>query len=180
MEYLDGITLKEYLKQNGKIPAEQAFEFITPLIESLDRVHAEGIIHRDIAPDNIMITTDGRVKLIDFGAASYATTTHSRSLTVIIKPGYSPEEQYRSRSDQGPHADVYSLGAVLYKMVTGQTPPDALERRANYENKGKDILPPISKFTKKVPKNIENAIYNAMNPRIEDRTPDMVNFTGSC
>ena len=169
MEYLDGETLTTFLNREGKVPIEKAVEMVTPVIRSLETVHKAGIIHRDIAPDNIMIAKDGKVKLIDFGAARYATTSHSRSLTVIIKPGFSPEEQYRSRGDQGPHTDVYALGAVLYRMVTGETPPDALERRAFFENKKKDILVPPSKSCK-IPKNIENAILNAMNVRIEDRT----------
>ena len=169
MEYLDGETLTTFLNREGKVPIEKAVEMVTPVIRSLETVHKAGIIHRDIAPDNIMITKDGKVKLLDFGAARYATTSHSRSLTVIIKPGFSPEEQYRSRGDQGPHTDIYALGAVLYRMVTGETPPDALERRAFFENKKKDILVPPSKSCK-IPKNIENAILNAMNVRIEDRT----------
>lgn len=169
MEYLDGETLTAFLDREGKIPVEQAVEMLAPVIRSLETVHKAGIIHRDIAPDNIMLTKDGQVKLIDFGAARYATTSHSRSLTVIIKPGYSPEEQYRSRGDQGPHTDVYALGAIMYRMVTGVTPPDALERRALFENKKKDILSSPSKYCK-IPKNKENAILNAMNVRIEDRT----------
>ena len=102
-------------------------------MKSLEVIHSAGILHRDIAPDNIFITKDGTTKLIDFGASRYATTSHSRSLTVIIKPGYSPEEQYRSNGDQGTHTDVYALGATLYKMMTGKTPPDAMERRAQFE-----------------------------------------------
>ena len=170
MEYLDGETLTAYLEREGKIPVAQAVEMLAPVAASLETIHTEGIIHRDIAPDNIMITKDGQVKLIDFGAARYATTSHSRSLTVIIKPGYSPEEQYRSKGDQGPHTDVYALAAVFYRMVTGVTPPDALERRAYLENKKKDILTPPSKYCK-IDRNQENAILNAMNVRIEDRTP---------
>ena len=173
MEYLQGETLAERLKREGTIPPEQAVEMLIPVIRSLKVVHAEGIIHRDIAPDNIFITLDGQVKLIDFGAARYATTSHSRSLTVIVKPGYSPEEQYRSRGDQGSHTDTYAIGAVLYKMITGVTPPDALERRAFFETKKKDILKPISKYCKSIDSNLETAILNAMNVRIEDRTPDM-------
>ena len=171
MEYLDGETLAEYLEEKKKVPIGEAIELLRPVIKSLGVVHQAGIIHRDIAPDNIMVTKDGQVKLIDFGAARYATTTHSRSLTVIIKPGYSPEEQYRSRGDQGAHTDVYALGAVLYKMVTGVTPPDALERRARMENRKKDTLEAPSKYCK-LSKGRETAILNAMNVRIEDRTKD--------
>ena len=176
MEYLDGETLSSYLDKEKKIPPKKAVEMLTPAINSLKIVHKEGIIHRDIAPDNIFITKDGHIKLIDFGAARYATTTHSRSLTVIIKPGYSPEEQYRSRGDQGAHTDVYSIAATLYKMITGQTPPDALERRAYFENKGKDTLLPLRKYVHDIDENIETAILNAMNIRIEDRTRDMETF----
>ena len=147
-----------------------------PVMESLQAVHDAGLLHRDIAPDNIFLTKSGEVKLIDFGASRYATTSHSRSLTVIIKPGYSPEEQYRSRGDQGPYTDVYAIAATLYKMMTGKTPPDAMERRAKYENQNKDILEEPHKINKKISVNRENAILNAMNVRIEDRTPDIATF----
>lgn len=129
MEYLEGETLKEFLKREKTIPEDRAVEMLIPVMKSLQVVHEAGLIHRDIAPDNIFLTNDGNVKLIDFGASRYATTSHSRSLTVIIKQGYSPEEQYRSRGDQGPHTDVYALAATMYKMITGKTPPDAMERR---------------------------------------------------
>ncbi len=176
MEYLEGETLTKYLEREGTLPVDVAIGLLTPLIKSLEVVHGEGIIHRDIAPDNIMVTKSGEVKLIDFGAARYATTSHSRSLTVIIKPGYSPEEQYRSRGDQGTHTDVYSAAAVLYRMITGVTPPDALERRALVENGKRDMLEAPSKYVKDIDENVENALLNAMNVRIEDRTPDMGTF----
>ena len=175
MEYLEGETLAAYLDRNGKVPIDEAIQMLTPVLESLETVHKAGIIHRDIAPDNIYLTKDGRVKLIDFGAARYATTSHSRSLTVIIKPGYSPEEQYRSQGDQGPHTDVYALGAVLYRMVTGIVLPDSMERRACFEKNGKDIVVPVSKNCK-LSKNQENAIMNALNVRVEDRTPTVAKF----
>lgn len=175
MEYLEGETLTAYLEREGKLPPEQAVPWLKSVVHSLEVIHQSGIIHRDIAPDNIFLTSDGRVKLIDFGAARYATTSHSRSLTVIIKPGYSPEEQYRSRGDQGSHTDVYALAAVLYRMVTGVTPPDALERRATLETQKKDILLPPSKYCK-IDGNLENAILNAMNVRIEDRTATAQGF----
>ena len=176
MEYLDGQTLTKHLDKTGKQSGDEAVRLMMPVIESLRLIHEEGIIHRDIAPDNIMVTTDGQVKLIDFGAARYATTSHSRSLTVVIKPGYSPEEQYRSRGDQGPWTDIYAIGATMYRMVTGQTPPDAMERRAFFEDRKKDILVPMSKFSNQINDNQQTAILNAMNVRIEDRTPDMGMF----
>ena len=175
MEYLDGETLGAFIEREKSLPVKRAIELILPVILSLKEVHKAGIIHRDISPDNIIITKEGEAKLIDFGAARFATTSYSRSLTVIIKQGYSPEEQYRSRGDQGPHTDVYALGAVLYKMVTGVTPPDAMERRAYYESKGKDILERPSHFCN-IEKNRENAILNAMNPRIESRTATIEEF----
>ena len=176
MEYLDGETLTSYLKREKTIPEDVAVEMMMPVMESLQIVHDAGLLHRDIAPDNIFLTKNGEVKLIDFGASRYATTSHSRSLTVIIKPGYSPEEQYRSRGDQGPYTDVYAVSATLYKMITGKTPPDAMERRAKYENQNKDILEEPRKINKKISLNRENAILNAMNVRIEDRTPDLATF----
>lgn len=170
MEYLDGETLKEKLEREGKIPLDEALNIMMPVLDALKEVHKVGILHRDISPDNIMITKSGEVKIIDFGAARFATTTHSRSISVLVKPGYAPEEQYRSRGDQGPWTDVYSCAATLYKMLTGVTPDDVMER------KYKDNLLPPSKLGVKIPKNKENAIMNAMNIQIEDRTQSVESF----
>ena len=168
MEFLEGETLKEYLEKNGKISPDEAIEMMLPIIRTLKTVNAQGILHRDIAPDNIFMTNNGEVKLIDFGAARQATSTnHSKSLSVIVKPGYAPPEQYRSRGDQGSWTDVYGCGAVLYKMITGVTPEDSMDRDA------KDSLKDISKFNIDITTNQENAIMNALNLEIEDRTPDM-------
>ena len=176
MEYLDGETLTQRLKREKTIPEDEAIELVWPILESLKTVHGEGIIHRDIAPDNIFLTKNGEVKLIDFGASRFATTSHSRSLTVIVKPGYSPEEQYRSRGDQGSHTDVYAIASVLYKMITGKTPPDAMERRAKIETQKKDILEEPHKLNADISLGRENAILNAMNVQVEDRTPDIATF----
>lgn len=178
MEYLDGETLAAKLKRDGVMAADDAIALLMPIMESLETVHEEGILHRDIAPDNIFITKDGDAKLIDFGAARYATTGYSMSLTVLIKPGFSPEEQYRTKGDQGPHTDVYSMAATLYKTITGKTPPDSLKRRVEFEKSNKDILFPLHKFAKEIPESTENAIMNALNVRIEDRTPTMAAFIG--
>ncbi len=176
MEMLEGMTLTELLKNYGTIEEDQAVEMLMPVMQSLEVVHKEGIIHRDISPDNIFVCNTGEVKLLDFGAARYATTSHTRTITTIIKPGYSPEEQYRSSNDQGPHTDVYALGATLYRMVTGKTPPDGLERRTMYETKGKDLLVNPAEYRKDLSRVREVAILNAMNIQISDRTPDVATF----
>lgn len=164
MEYLEGRTLKEILQEKGKLDLEEAVAYIVPILDALSEIHKEGLLHRDISPDNIFVTNDGRVKLIDFGAARYATTTHSKSLSVIVKPGYAPQEQYRSRGDQGPWTDVYACAATLYKMITGITPEDSMERG------DKDTLKEPRKAGARIPKNKQNAIMNALNLKVEDRT----------
>jgi serine/threonine protein kinase len=130
MDYVEGITLKQHLERQsgGRIPVEQAWRLLAPVMDALRAVHKEGLLHRDLAPDNIYITREGRVKLLDFGAARFAAGEHSRSLSIILRPGYAPEEQYRTRGKQGPWTDVYGLAATLYRAITGTAPPDALDR----------------------------------------------------
>ena len=163
MEYLDGETLRDLLQREKKIPYQQAIEYMLPVLRALESVHQAGIIHRDIAPDNIFLTKDGNVKLIDFGASRYATTLHSKSLSVILKQGYAPEEQYRSRGEQGPYSDVYACCATLYRAITGIVPEDALERKAN------DTLKPPSKLGVDIPESVENVILNGMNVHAQNR-----------
>lgn len=150
MEYLDGITLKEYLQGNKRIPVEELLELISPLLESLDDVHSSGLIHRDISPDNIMVLKNGDVKLMDFGAARDYTEFGEKSLSIVLKPGYAPAEQYQSRGVQGPWTDIYALCATLYKCITGETPEDSIQRVMEDELKkpsefGIDISPQVEK-----------------------------------
>lgn len=170
MEYLQGKTLKKYLADKGKLPIAVAKEILHPVMTALADIHSMGIIHRDIAPDNIFLTDDGQVKLLDFGASRFATTSHSKSLSVILKPGYAPVEQYRSRGDQGAWTDVYSLAATLYKMITGEVPEDAMERIE------KEELKAPSKLGVQLSKSEENAIMNALNILVEHRTKDVEQF----
>lgn len=170
MEYLEGESLKDLLERKGKLSLEETENIILPIFESLGPVHNAGIIHRDIAPDNIFIKKDGSVKLLDFGAARYASATHSRSLTVIYKPGYAPEEQYQSRGDQGPWTDVYALSATMYKCLTGITLDTSLERKV------KDTLKAPSKMGVDIPRNKEIALLNALNIEIKSRTKSTEEF----
>jgi len=129
MSYIEGITLEEYLKQQGgKISFNDVLNIMMPVMDALNEVHGSGIMHRDISPDNVVIDAKGRVVLIDFGAARQDLRERSKSLSVILKPGYAPEEQYRSKGEQGPWTDIYALGATMYRAVTGVIPPDSLDR----------------------------------------------------
>ena len=130
MEYIEGQTLKQFLDQKGgKIPFELAKQIMLPVMDALRQVHGAGLLHRDISPDNIYLTTDGQVKLLDFGAARYFAGEQSKSLSIILKAGYAPEEQYRSRGKQGAWTDVYAVAATTYRAITGVTPPEALDRK---------------------------------------------------
>lgn len=128
MEYLDGITLKDYIENNGLLSMDDMLGLMSPLMEALDAVHKEGLIHRDISPDNIMLLSNGGIKLMDFGAARTYTKFGQKSLSIMLKHGYAPEEQYRTHGVQGPWTDIYALSATIYKCITGQTPVESLQR----------------------------------------------------
>ncbi|MBQ9743091.1 MAG: protein kinase [Ruminococcus sp.] len=127
MEYLEGQELGRYVRSKGKMRAEDLFRIMLPIMHSLEKMHSKGIIHRDISPDNIMYQTDGTLKLMDFGSARYYTN-EEKELSVMIKKGYAPEEQYHKNGDQGPWTDVYGLCATIYRCITGTAPVDSLDR----------------------------------------------------
>lgn len=130
MEYLDGEDFRSFLKRNGgKLSPESVFAIMKPIMEALMEIHSKGLIHRDISPDNIRITENSEVKLIDFGAAREASSG-DKSLSILLKPGYAPEEQYRTQGAQGPWTDIYALCATMYRAITGQKPIEALDRMA--------------------------------------------------
>jgi serine/threonine protein kinase len=171
MGYMDGLTFKQYLEgRGGKIGFNVAFSMLRPVMETLKEVHAVGMLHRDISPDNIYVSRNGQVKLLDFGNARFAVGEQSRSLDVILKPGYAPYEQYRSRGKQGPWTDVYALGATLYRAVTGQTPSPAPDRMAH-----DDLVPP-SRLGVVIPSKSDSALLRALALRQEDRFQSIATF----
>ena len=170
MEYLEGVTLKQYLVENKRIDAEDLVELLVPLIESLDEIHSQGLIHRDISPDNIMVLPDGRIKLMDFGAARDYTEFGEKSLSIVLKPGYAPSEQYQTHGVQGPWTDIYALCATMYKCITGENPPDAIERVMD------DHLKKISAFGIPVLPQIEEAIIKGMSVAANDRYQNVGDF----
>ena len=170
MEYLEGVTLKQYLRENKRIDAEDLVELLVPLIESLDEIHSQGLIHRDISPDNIMVLPDGRIKLMDFGAARDYTEFGEKSLSIVLKPGYAPPEQYQTHGVQGPWTDIYALCATMYKCITGENPPDAIDRLVD------DHLKKISAFGIPVLPQIEEAIIKGMSVAANDRYQNVGDF----
>ena len=136
MEYVQGISLRSWLEQNGEVPSfDEALEMLRPVVLALANIHKKGLLHRDITPDNLMVGANGTVKLLDFGSArSYLREKDSEmTQTVLLKSGYAPPEQYDGKSVQGPWTDIYALSATLYEMITGCMPEDALQRQVRDE-----------------------------------------------
>lgn len=141
MEYVPGISLKKYMKQQQKLFSEQeTLTLMQPILLALQTMHQKGILHRDISPENLMLSPDNTLTLIDFGAARTFSRSDDDNLTVILKRGYAPEEQYHSNSRQGPWTDLYAVCAVMYQMLTGILPQEASARAEE------DHLTPISRI----------------------------------
>lgn len=133
MEYLEGHNLKEEIDRGGPMTFERALLLISPIMHVLAKIHQDGLIHRDISPANLVMVDDRHVKLIDFGTARQSSIHGDESISVMLKPGYSPEEQYNSHGNQGPWTDVYALCGTLYKLITGVTPENSVNRILGHE-----------------------------------------------
>lgn len=128
MEFIDGINLKQYAKRcGGKLAPDKLFLLLKDVLRALHEVHKAGIIHRDISPDNMMMSADGKVKLIDFGAAKNFSS--GQDSAVLLKHGYAPVEQYDKHGNQGPWTDIYSICASICYLLTGKKLPSALDRQ---------------------------------------------------
>lgn len=171
MDYIQGDSFKSYIqKHGGKVAWQDAVRILTPVMDALGAVHKEGIIHRDVTPDNIILTPDGGVKLLDFGSARYSLGDKSKSLDVVLKAGYAPKEQYIRRGKQGPYTDIYSLAACFYAAITGYLPPEALERMDEDE-----LVPPSTRGIK-LPAGFEDVILKGLEVQPGDRYQSMEEF----
>ena len=134
MEYVKGIDLRRYMNlRGGRLTVEEALTILKPVMEALARVHDQGIVHRDISPDNIMMMPDGTPKLLDFGAVRNVESADAEqelqhSTEAILKHGFAPMEQYQKRGALGPWTDEYAMCATIYYSLTGRVPPDAPQR----------------------------------------------------
>ncbi|MCR4599314.1 MAG: protein kinase [Acetatifactor sp.] len=155
MEFLEGISYKEFIKsQGGKIDIDSSVSVIVAVLEALKEIHKENIIHRDVAPDNIYICWDGRIKLMDFGAARFSKK--EEDLDAVLKPGFAPPEQYQPNSRQGTFTDIYAVGAVLYRSLTGKMPIEASDRLEQDDLKAPNEINP------EIPEKLNNIILRAM------------------
>lgn len=128
MDFEDGLSLSKLLKQGRRFNERSLWNIIRPIAEGLDRAHRVGVLHRDIKPPNILITEDSRPVLIDFGSARFEAAEATSTKVTFHTPPYAAVEQYVKTYDQGPWTDIYALGVVLYECVTGEKPPEVLER----------------------------------------------------
>ena len=166
MEYLEGETLKDYVSHHGVFMPERLISLMIPLMQSLNSMHTQGIIHRDISPDNIMYHKLQRLKLMDFGSARFYTN-EERQLSVVLKQGFAPEEQYRGNGVQGPYTDVYALCATIYTCITGRVPVNSVERLVD------DTLKRPSELGVKIAPYQENAIMHGLAVKASERTPNI-------
>ena len=145
MDFVEGETLKARLKRTGPMPWAQAKAIFRPAIQAMEKVHQAGLIHRDLSPDNIMLTPNGQVKILDLGAAKDLNVNSGASSMQVAKSGFSPFEQYTQRGGSGPWTDVYAMAATIYFTLTGKLPPAAMDRieedTISWNLPGLDALP---------------------------------------
>lgn len=164
MEYLHGCTLKQYIREHGgRLDTDYILHICLSVLDALAVVHKAGMIHRDISPENIFICEDLTVKLIDFGAAKQVYLDGEQTMSVVLKPGYAPPEQYAKKDKQGPWTDIYALGATLYFVATGEKPEESFGRVLE------DTIKPVCEVNPEIPRAMSQVIMRAMSVKIEDR-----------
>lgn len=171
MDYYDGMSLNEYIVQKGQPLSEQVtLGIMYPILDGLHEVHNKGFLHRDIKPHNIFLTAAKRVILLDFGAARVSMNERSKSMSVVLTPGFAPPEQYHGKGKQGPWTDIYAVAATMYYMLTGSVPAEATERL--YE----DQLDTVRSLNPSVSEAVSKALTAAMVIRAEDRPQTVPQF----
>ena len=164
MEFIEGKNLLDLLAERGGLMEErEAIGYIEQVAGALEAMHQAGYLHRDIKPESIMVTRDGRAVLVNFDAARQFIPQETKSMDIILTPGYAPLEQYAPRARFGPPLDIYALGATLYHLLTGQVPVDAVARVT-----GVDLVPP-HQLNPKVSRHVSDAVMKAMAIRVDER-----------
>lgn len=167
MEFIDGTAVDKIVLNQGSLDVDITLTIYYPIIQALKKVHDAGILHRDISPSNIMLDERYTARLIDFGSSRAYSHEMSTDLTVILKKGFAPIEQYSRKGKHGPTEDVYAICASMYYTMTGKVPPAAPDRRVF------DTLQPIHNFMVEIPESIERIIMKGLSVQPDDRYPDM-------
>lgn len=170
MDYIKGHTLQDHLRRTGPMTWETAKAVFQPVIEAMDLVHNAGLIHRDLSPDNLMLQSDGSVKILDLGAAKDLQLNSGKSSMQVAKNGFSPLEQYLQASNSGSWTDVYAIAATMYYALTGTMPPSAIDRM------DKDVLRWDLPQLQQLPPEVCAALKHAMAVRSVERTQTMSEF----
>lgn len=169
MEYINGMTMSEYIRSYGNFKSfDELYGRLRPVLISLSHVHDAGMVHRDISPSNLMIDKNGKMTLIDFGTARDMSEEGEKSLSVVLKHGFAPPEQYTRHGRQGPWTDVYAICATIYKLLTGETPESAPDR--SYASVGMAVP---SKYGVRISPAQERVLSEGMALQIEQRIPDI-------
>ena len=171
MEYISGINLGAYAElHGGKLTFTETLKLLRTPILTLEELHRASTWHRDISPENLMLTKDGKVKLIDFGSAM-ESDREKKTRVLMIRAGYSPVEMYSSTGEDGPYSDVYSMAATIYKLITGVTPPPATDRLDN-----DPLVPPSALGVKDISHAQEAALLKGMAVQVKSRYQTMEEF----
>ena len=169
MPFIEGQTLSHIVKENGRLDYPTAVNYMAQLAAAVEYIHKRDILHRDIKPDNIMITPDHRVFLIDFGSARQFVHDQIQGQTVVLTHGYAPPEQYEYNTRKGNYTDIYAIGGTFYFALTGVKPVDAGERLL------KSLPAPVELFPD-IPQEANNTIMKALQMKIEDRHQTIIEF----
>ncbi len=170
MEYIEGKTLKEYIDEVGCIPWKQAAEYSIQICEGIEEAHNNSVVHRDIKPQNIIMTSDGVLKVTDFGiakASTQATMTMVNNNTIGTAHYLSPEQARGGYTDK--RTDIYSMGVVMYEMLTGQLPFDDESPVAIAIKHLQETATPVTQINKDVPKAFEEIVIKAMSKEQNSR-----------
>jgi predicted Ser/Thr protein kinase len=170
MEFLRGRSLGDLVAERGALPQREAIGYIERAGEALAVVHEANILHRDIKPDNVMLTDDGRVVLIDFGTARVFAAGMTSRMTTMVTPGYAPLEQYGHQVRFGPFTDIYALAATLYHLLTGQMPTQATDRASGVELRSPHQLNPAVDLA------VSAAVMWALEMRVDHRPQRVMEF----
>lgn len=169
MEYIKGESLQKAVENRGRLPYTEAVNYIAQIADAVDYIHKRHILHRDIKPDNIMLTANYKAILIDFGSAREFEEDKTQIHTSMFTNGYAPPEQYASKSRKGSYTDIYALGATFYFTLTGQAPLEATARLI-------DKMPEPKKLVKDIPEEANRTILKAMQLKSENRHQTIDDF----